>query len=377
MLHDSIASRPSYIEINLAALESNFRRISALVAPVPVMAIVKSNAYGHGLLECAAFLERDCGAGYLGVAYVEEGLALRKHGIRIPILVLGGIVGTQIQLFIENDLDIVASSVSKLQSIEEEAKRIGKRARVQLKIDTGLERIGVHYYSAESLLEKAATCQHCDLSGIFTHFVSQDNNHTLTKLQLERFHEVCEFFNKCSLPMPTRHAAGSGGLLTLAEARLDMVRPGCALYGVLPDPSLRGAIDLDPVMSIKSEVVYFKVVKKGAGVSYDHAWTAPYDTRVVTVPVGYGDGLFRPLSNNGEVLIRGKRYPIIGKVCMDQFMVDIGPDGEAFNGDEVVIIGSQGNERISLEDMCGRFEDKNPRVFMVAANTRLPRRLKV
>ena len=373
MTHDPISLRPSFIEVNLPALGRNLDRIREIAAPAQVMAIVKSNAYGHGLVECSSYLEAQ-GVQYLGVAYVEEGLALRQAGIKTPILVLGGIVGAQIPLFIENDLDIVASSVTKLESIEAESKRIGKRARVQLKIDTGLERIGVHYYSATALLEKAVACKNCDLIGIYTHFISQDDNLGLTKLQLERFNEVCSFFESRSLPMPVRHAAGSGALLTLPEARLDMVRPGCALYGVLPDASLQGIVQLEPVMSIRSKVVYFKVVRDGAGVSYDHTWTAQGNTRVVTVPVGYGDGLFRPLSNNGEVLIRGKRYPIIGLVCMDQFMVDLGPDGVGYNGDEVVIVGSQGDERIAIEEMCGRFDDSNPRVFMVAANMRLPRR---
>lgn len=373
MIHDPISLRPSYLEVDLDALGSNLLSIRNLVGSTRVMAVVKSNAYGHGLIECSRHLEH-IGVDYFGVAYVEEGLALRASGVTAPILVLGGIVGAQIPLFIENDLDIVASSVSKLDNIEAEAVRMGKRARVQLKIDTGLERIGVHYYSAGALLERALACKHCEIVGIFTHFVSQDDNIELTNLQLERFSEVCNFFEKRSVPTPLRHAAGSGALLSMPESRLDMVRPGCALFGVLPDESLRGVLDLKPVMSIRSQVVYFKVVKKGAGVSYDHTWVAPRDTRVVTVPVGYGDGLFRPLSNNGEVLIRGKRYPIIGKVCMDQFMVDIGPEGEAYNGDEVVIVGSQGAEQIRLEEICSRFEDKNPRVFMVSANMRLPRR---
>ena len=171
--------------------------------------------------------------------------------------------------------------------------------------------------------------------------------------------------------MPLRHIAGSGGLLQLPEAHLDMVRPGVLSYGVYPTPPLRSILAVQPVMRLRSEVVFFKVVKKGATVGYDRTWIAPRDTRIVTVPIGYGDGYSRALSNCGEVLIRGKRYPIVGLVCMDQIMVDIGDD-EAYVGDEVVLIGSQGDDEISVGELAGLI-GTNTHEVLVSTNMRVPR----
>lgn len=369
---DPIQLRPTVMEVNLDALAHNFRLIAERVKPALVMPVVKSNAYGHGMLECAATLERE-GASVLGVALLEEGIQLRLGGIKTRILVLGGIFTDQLQHFLEYDLEILASSVYKLKGINRVAQAVGKIARVHLDFDTGMERIGVHYYNAETLLEAALGCEHCQVVGVSTHFAGQESEDpTLTALQLERFLSVVSFYKKRGLPMPARHAAASGAILSYPETHLEMVRPGLMLYGVVPAPHLKGKWPLRPVMSLRSKVVYFKVVQAGAGVSYGHEWTATVDTRVVTVPVGYGDGYLRGLSNRGEVLIQGKRYPVVGVVCMDQMMIDIGPEGVAYNGDEVVLLGEQGAETITLEDLCSRVTP-NPREFLVSTNLRIPR----
>jgi alanine racemase len=243
---------------------------------------------------------------------------------------------------------------------------------VHLKIDTGLERIGVHYYSASQLFDAALASSHCDIVGVYSHFadVSLDDL-TLAKLQLERFLESLHSFESRAKGPFLRHIASSSGLMSLKESHLDMVRPGLSLYGVYPGEGYNEILKVHPVLKLKSQVVYFKVVKKGAGVSYGHKWHAPEDTRVVTLPLGYGDGYLRALSNKAPVLIRGKRYPTVGVICMDQLMVNIGR-GEAFNGDEVVLIGEQEGERVSVEELA-RLIDTTPHEILVALNQRVPR----
>ncbi len=370
---DPMQLRPTVLEVDMGVLGQNLSAIREHVgADRKLMAVVKSNAYGHGLIPCAEMYER-AGVDYLGVAYLEEGIQLRVAGIQAPILVLGGILHSQIKFFLDYDLDILASSVFKLDAIEQQARALGKKARVHLKIDTGMERVGVHYYSAEKLLERALTCTDAEVVGISSHFACQEEETlNVTKLQLERFLECCYFFEKRSVPVPVRHIAATGAVIKYPESHLDMVRPGALLYGIEPGAHLEGIVPVRPALRLLSTVVYFKVVKQGAGVSYGHTWTAPKDTRVVTIPLGYGDGFARRLSNRGSVLVRGRRYPIIGRVCMDQLMVDIG-DGEAYNGDEIVLIGSQGEHSIRVEQIAD-LVDADPREVLVHLNLRIPRR---
>jgi alanine racemase len=364
--------RPTHIEVHADALRSNFRAIRDRVAPAKVMASIKANGYGHGLVTVAKILQEE-GIDSLGVAYVEEAIELRQDGVTIPILVFGGLLEDQVDLYIEHDIDVTAPSVFKLEQIDASAKKLGKRARVHLKIDTGLERLGVHYYSAQSLFDAALAASAVDVVGVFSHFAAVDpNDLSLAKLQLERFKECLRYFEQRATRPFVRHIANSGGVLAFPESYLDMVRPGLCMYGVYPHPDLKGVLGLKPTLSLKSQVVYFKVVKKGAGVSYDHSWHAPYDTRVITIPIGYGDGYLRSLSNRGFALIRGRRCPIVGKVCMDQMMVDISPTGEAYNGDEVVLIGQQGNSAVTVEDLATAI-DTTPHEILVSLNQRIPR----
>jgi alanine racemase len=364
--------RPTHIEVDSGALRSNFRAIRARVAPAKVMASVKANGYGHGLVTVSKILEEE-GIDGLGVAYIEEALELRRAGIKTPILVFGGLMKEQLGLYIANDVDVTAPSVSKLEQIDAAAAALGKRARVHLKIDTGLERLGVHHYSSQSLFDAALATRWCDIVGVFSHFAEVDRNDlSLARLQLERFQEALRYFESRAQAPFIRHIANSGGVLCFPESYLDMVRPGLCLYGVLPNKSMVGLLELQPTLSLKSQVVYFKVVRKGAGVSYGHSWIAPYDTRVVTVPIGYGDGYLRSLSNRAQVLIGGKRRPIVGRVCMDQLMVDISPTGEAYNGDEVVLIGKQGDERVTVEELA-ELIDTTPHELLVLLNQRVPR----
>ena len=364
--------RPTLVVVNLDRLAENYQAIQQKVAPAKIMPILKANAYGHGLVETARWFQT-LGADYLGVAVLEEGILLREQGIHIPILVLGGILGNQIPHFIKYDLTITASSVEKIWQVDEIAEQLGVRARVHLKIDTGMERIGVHYYSAHSLLEAAVQCRFIDLEGIYSHFANAESaDLSYTRLQLERFQEVLYFFEKHSLPVPRyRHISNSGGILQLPEANFDIVRPGLLLYGVYPDPATYRSIRVKPGLSWKSRVVYFKVIQPGHPVGYGSTWQTNHMVRAVTVPVGYGDGYFRSMSGKAEVLIRNKRYPVIGRISMDQIVVNIEWES-AYNDDEVVLVGEMGGEQITVEELA-TWAGTIPYEILTNINTRVPR----
>src|SRR3989442_14530959 len=255
--------RPTRIEVDLDVLAENYGAIAAHVAPARVMPILKANAYGHGLVEVGRVVER-LRAPYIGVAYLEEGLRLRQHGVRLPVLVLGGILGTQIPRYLEHDITLTASSVDKLRAIDECAATLGRTAIVHLKIDTGMERIGVHWYSAERLLEESLRCAHVRVEGIFTHFANADERDLgHARSQLERFHDVLRFYERRSLPFPVRHAANSGAIVQLMESHLDLVRPGVLFYGAQPATHIAATIPVRQALRWLTRVVFFKVVQSG------------------------------------------------------------------------------------------------------------------
>lgn len=364
--------RPTYVEVNLDRLTENYRAIETAVSPAKVMPILKANAYGHGLVEVARHMVT-LGAPYLGVAFLEEGIMLREAGVTAPILVLGGIIGNQVPLFLQYDLTITASSIEKLTQINTAAAEMGIQAKVHLKIDTGMERIGVHYYNADSLLEATLNCQHCQIEGIYSHFASADSpclNHAQT--QLDRFNQVLSFYEKRDLPHPPiRHMANSGGILQLPQSHFDMVRAGILLYGVYPAHDVAKTIAVRPAMSWKSRVVYFKVVQPEHPVSYGSTWQTDHMVRVVTIPVGYGDGYFRRMSGSARVIIRDKTYPVIGRICMDQMMVNIEWE-TAYNNDEVILLGESANAIITPEDLA-EWAGTIPYEVLTNINTRVPR----
>ena len=364
-------TRPTYLEVYLQQLKTNLENIRAHVAPAKVMPIVKANAYGHGLAEVAKYLEpyADC----VGVAVLEEGILLREIGISAPILILGGIWGDQIPKYIEHDLMLTASSVERLEQIAQAAESLKKVARVHLKIDTGMERIGVHYYNAHILQEAALKySRYVTVEGIYSHFANADAaDLTHARLQIERFNEVLHYYEKHSLPIPIRHMANSCAILQLPEAFWDMVRPGILLYGVYPSAEVAHTVQVKPALSWKSRVVYFKVTKPGHPVSYGSTWESDHQVRIVTIPVGYGDGYFRSMSNKAQVVINGKKYPQVGRVCMDQIMVNIENDS-AYNGDNVILIGGEGKEYVTVEDLA-KWAGTIPYEILTSINTRVPR----
>ena len=362
--------RATWAEVNLARLEANLQAIRRTVAPSKVMLVVKANAYGHGLVEVSKALAHQ--SDYVGVAVLEEGILLRELGITAPIIVLGGIWQEQIPRYLQYNLTLSASSVERLKQIDAEAEKKGVKPKVHLKIDTGMERIGIHYYNAHILQEAALQCRNIEIEGIYSHFANADSgDRTHARLQLERFNEVTRFYERRGLPMPMRHMANSAAVLQLPESCLDMVRPGIMLYGVYPSPETPHAIEVKPALAWKSRVVYFKVVKPGHAVSYGSTWQSDRNVRVVTVPVGYGDGYFRSMSNRAQVIIRGKKYPQVGSICMDQLMVNIEWDS-AYNGDEVILLGEADGVRISVEDLA-EWAGTIPYEILTNINTRVPR----
>ncbi len=366
----SVDQRPTRIVVDLDRIAGNLDRIRTHTG-TPAMAIVKANAYGHGLVPVARRLQQ-AGVDQLGVAFLEEGVALRRAGITVPILVLGGIFGPQVGQFLAHDLEVTVSSLDKLRQVEAAAEAMGTRAVVHLKVDTGMERIGVHHYSAAAFVEAAVASRWCEIKGIYSHLACADDpTSAMTALQLERFLEACAHFDRIGARMPLRHLANSGGILHAPATHLDLVRPGIMLYGVLPDPAARATVEVAPALSLVSRVVYFKVVRAGRTVSYGATWAPTDDTRVVTVPIGYGDGYPRALSGRGQVLIHGHLYPVVGRVCMDQFMVDIGHDS-AFNEDEVILVGEQGGAMLRVEALA-EAAGIIPYEFLVGLNDRIPR----
>jgi alanine racemase len=366
--------RPTHLEVDLARLRENYRTIARHVSPARVMPVLKANAYGHGLVAVAKMLEREQPFA-VAVAYLEEASRLREAGVRMPVLVLGGIVGAQIPRFLEQNLTLTASSVDKLLAIEACAVAMRIKARVHLKVDTGMERIGTHWYSAEHLLEASLRVRNVDVEGIFTHFANADApDLTHARLQLERFQEVLRFYERRSLPTPLRHVANSGAILQIPESHLDVVRPGVLLFGCSPANDLPLTLGVKQTLRWLTQVVFFKVVKAGNPVSYGSTWRPGTDTRVITLPVGYGDGYMRAMSGQAQVIVRGQRVPVVGRICMDQIMADIGK-GTAYNGDEVVLLGESregGESPIRIEELAA-WANTVPHEILTNINGRVPR----
>lgn len=363
--------RPTRVEVDLKILAENFKSIKSFVGKTKMMPVLKANAYGHGLVRVAQLYE-ELKADYLGVAVVEEGILLREMGIKMPILVLGGIWGNQIPLFLKHKLSITASSIDKLKQIDETAVQMKTKAIVHLKIDTGMERIGVHYYNTEKFLEAAYACKNINIEGIYSHFATAESDDmTFTRLQLERFKEVLNYFDKHSIIPPIRHISNSGAVLKIPEANLDMVRPGILLFGVYPSKNIKKTILVKPALTWKSLVVYFKVIKAGNAVGYGLTWKPDHNIRAVTIPVGYGDGYFRSISHKAKVLLNGKLYPVVGNISMDQIVVNIENDS-AYNSDEVILLGTDGKNFITAEDLA-EWAGTIPYEILTNINTRVPR----
>jgi alanine racemase len=363
--------RPTYLEVNLPRLRKNVEAIRAHVAPARLMVMIKANAYGHGVDGVAPFIEPY--VDHFGVALPEEGIHLRELGITKPILVAGGTLPEQVHFFAEYDLTLTGSSIEVLDVAEDIARSTDKRIKTHLKIDTGMERVGVREYEAEALIERSRACSHLDIEGIYTHLANSELcDKTYSALQLERFQEVLSIYEKLSIPVPPlRHVCNSGGILNLPEAHFDMVRPGILFYGVYPGDEVDQAVNVKPALTWRSRVAYSKIARPGRPVSYGSLWQPEAETRIVTIPCGYADGYFRRMTNQAQLILNGRKYPQVGRICMDQFMVNVG-DYEAQVGDEVVLLGESDHERITAEDLAA-WMGTNEYEVLTNISARVPR----
>ncbi|HOD15626.1 MAG TPA: alanine racemase [Spirochaetota bacterium] len=373
---ETYQNRPTRAEVSLGRLRNNFEIVRSLVGPdVKIMAMVKSNAYGHGILTVSGELIK-AGAHYLGVAYLEEAVYLRKNGITAPILVCGAINTDQIEDFLTHDIEITSSSIDKSEAISAVATRLGKTAAVHLKIDTGMERIGVHWYNAEKFINRTLDLPGIAVTGVFSHLAKAESDRVFTGEQIARFEKIVSYMDKKGRLPRLVHLANSAGIIGSPGSHFTMVRPGIMLYGYNPyglDPVREfGGRRILPVMSLKTRVSYFKVCPPDTGISYNHTFVTRGQTRIVTLPVGYGDGYNRLLSNRGAVVIRGRRYPVVGSVCMDQVMVDIGMDGTAYNNDDVLLFGEMNGDSIPLESLCEKIGTITYE-FLCTISSRVPR----
>jgi alanine racemase len=346
MSHSSLYS--NWIEVDLGAIEKNIRLIKD-ITKVQVMAVVKANAYGHGTVPVAR-AAAGAGAGWFGVARVEEALEIRSGGIDTPILILGFTPPAGIDTAISQDISLTIWDENQVAQTSAAARRLVKTARAHLKIDTGMSRLGVHPERALSVAKAIRDAPELIFEGVFTHFARADeSDQEPTAEQEEQFCQVLEALNAADIHPPVVHAANSAGSLFRPSARFSLVRTGIAMYGLDPSPECRLPEGFRPALSWKAQLSQVKTLPAGRGVSYGHEYVTRHTEQIGTVPVGYADGFRRTRGN--QVLICGKRVPVVGRVCMDQISVRLDETLGASEGDEVVLIGRQGNESIRAEEI--------------------------
>lgn len=369
---DSI--RPVWAEIDLNAVRHNLAEIRRLVGPqVEIMAVVKAEAYGHGAVKIAQTALRS-GANRLGVALPEEGIALRKAGINAPILVFSPLQTDQAETMVRYDLTSTICMLEPAVALSRAAIAAGKEVPFHVKLDTGMNRIGIPAHEGIVFIKKIQSLPGIIFEGIFSHLATADErDKEYARYQMKTFNKaIADLKNEGLLP-PKVHLANSAGIIDLPLAYYNLVRPGIILYGMYPSPEVEtDRIRLQPVFSLKTKVVFKKRVPQGSAVSYGRKYITPRETTIVTLPIGYADGWSRRLSGKAEVLISGKRFPIVGAICMDLCMVDVG-DEPVEIGQEVVLIGSQGAERVTAEEIGSHLGTINYEVTCMI-NDRVPRR---
>jgi alanine racemase len=356
-----------WAEIDLKAVSQNVRELRRITSPGSrLMAVVKANGYGHGAVEVSlAALEN--GADCIGVARMNEGLHLRRAGITAPILIMGFTPPEHSEEIVANRLTQTVYTFEAAESLSDAAARLQTRTKVHIKVDTGMGRLGLLLDSprisllgkhlpgnAQRVIDSIFRLPRLEVEGIFTHFATADSrDKTYTLQQLERFMEFLDKLKVHGLEFPIRHAANSAALIDLPETHLDMVRPGISLYGFYPSAEVnRQRVFLTPAMMLKTRVIHLKMVPAGFHVSYGLTYQTENPTVIATIAAGYADGLNRLLSSRGQMLVRGSRARIVGRICMDLTLLDVGHIPEVSIGDEVVIFGSQGQECIPVEEMA-------------------------
>ena len=365
-----------HADIDLDAVRHNMEQMHRLTDPhTKLMAVVKTDGYGHGAIPIARELETiDYVYGY-AVATEEEALALRGDGIKKPILILGYTFPEQYEALLQAQITPAIFTLEAAKLLSEMAERMHTTARIHIKLDTGMGRVGflVSEESADEIAQ-IAKLPHIMIEGMFTHFAKADEtDKTSANRQLSEYMHMADLLRERGVEIPLRHCSNSAAILDLPQANLDIARAGITLYGLHPSEEVHlERMDMRPVMSLKSRVAHVKTLPEGYGISYGATYVTPSERRIATIPVGYGDGYARSLSNKGDVLIRGRRAPICGRVCMDQFMVDVTDIPDVCAGDEVTLIGTDGEEQITLEELgekSGRFNYE----FACDLGKRIPR----
>lgn len=364
------SSRPTRAIISLDAFKHNFNVVNQIKASsTSIMAVVKANAYGHGLIEMSKLFSQ-LGANYLGVALLEEAIILRKNNIDTPILVLGGVQLEQIIDFINLNIDLTCASLELAIEISNIASLLQKNAKIHIKIDTGMGRIGVQWFNAKQFIKEVYKLPNLEIIGVYSHFAKANTDKKFTEKQIDRFNTIVEWMKKNGYEAKYFHIANSVGVMDYPNAHFNMIRPGLMLYGY--NQSSNNSIKLKPALTLLTKVSYFKSVRKGSGISYNHSYVAKNDTRIVTLPIGYADGYSTLLSNKSCVYINVTKYPIVGDICMDQTMVDIGPKGTAYIGDDVLLFGKYNNKEINLQNTCKK-SSISIYEFLISISSRVPR----
>ena len=348
------SDRPTIAVIDRDALDYNYREVVRCAEGQQVLAVVKAGAYGHGAVEIAKRLLR-LGADMLGVALVEEGRELREAGIDAPILVMGATFPEQAEAMVSLKLTPAIYSLPVAQALSDAAYQRRTTINVHVKIDTGMGRIGTAPEDAPDLIASLKKLRNISVQGLMTHFADADlRDKQFALKQMDRFEALLKALEAVKIKVPVRHAANSAAVLDFHRAFFTMVRPGLMLYGYNPLEAGARCADLRPVLSLLTRIVFLKKVPAGVPISYGRTFTTKRASTIATLPIGYADGYGRGLSNKGEALVRGARVPVVGRVCMDMCMIDVTDVPAVREGDDVVLIGSQGSERITADDIAAK-----------------------
>ncbi len=370
-------SRPTVAEIDLAALRYNYGSIRESLKPdCGLLAIVKADAYGHGFMDVALELEK-LGVTAFGVAFLAEGIQLRKSGIDRPILILGGIYPGQEKKSVGFNLSIAVFDLQQALALDAAAGRLYRKAKLHVKIDTGMGRLGVPCQQAETFFAALKELKNIEVEGVMSHFAAADeldeSGREYTNRQAEHFAMAVASARENGFTPRYVHIANSAATFALDPGGCNLVRPGITLYGALPSADFAGKLDLKPVMALKSRIAMLKWVEPGTSISYARRYTTGAKTLVASVPVGYADGYRRSLTNRGEVLVRGVRAPVIGTVCMDWIMLDVSLVPDVATGDEVVLMGSDGEGRSICAEELAEWSGTIPYEFFCGISKRVPR----
>jgi alanine racemase len=370
---ETIQGRPTLCVIDLSALRWNLRQVKAKVgSEVRTLCMVKADAYGHGALQVAQALAHE-GSDSFGVATLEEAAALRRSGIREPILVVAGAYPEQLSQIIEHRLTMAVHDLEAAARLDGAARNQGARLGVHIKVDTGMGRLGFLAHEIEAWLPPLKKLQALEIAGVFSHFSQAESvEGDYTRGQLRKFHEVVSRLRAHGITPPLTHLANSAATITLPEAHFDMVRPGIMLYGAYPAPEMKRQVELKPALSWKTRIMQLKNVPTGTSISYGQTFVTKRESLIATLPVGYADGYQRLLSNCGQTLVRGKRAPVAGRVCMDLTMIDVTDITNVQPGDEVVLLGGQDGGEITADEMAGWANTISYEIF-TSISARVPR----